>query len=859
MTDSPASSSHLVISSSSHVISPPPSHTLPTHATPFVGRQTELDYFAHQLHTKHLVVMSGMPGVGKSSLALALAQQTAPRQSIFWHSFQADEGIEALIWRLAGFLAERNQGELWNMLQNAQQPGAQLPPVQMLFDYLCQLLTGQSLLLCLDDLHHIEADTLTSALVNQLIGRHKTDNVSFIVTTRRLPTFTNWAGFRALEGLSLEDTQRLLVQESLPLADGFMYQLHADTEGNAQFLTLAIQALKQSSDPFQVLDHLAEADDLERYLLNQVNAQSSEEERAVMEAASIYQGHPCTRHAIEAIADGINGRNALLSLTDRHLVRVQTGDMGRVYQQHPILQAFFYSGLSRRRRQEMHYRAAEYYELDEQDLLQAAQHYISAGDATQSAKLVTSNTQQLIRQGRLRPLRRLLARFRDTQLEPSLWAAVNLVRGQICLLLEDRETARESFDLVRLLLEPISSSFINPFSEEQSDRSAGPQDDIDANLFSAQAHLGLAGTYEHEDLQKALEWAKRGLEAIGQSAQTGSQRPDEARQKIIAELHLKIGGIHAVMGDFSIAQQHIATGLEQLPINIGMEHIAGEENLGGIYFHQGQIDLAAQHWERGLALSQQLSAPFKMTDLRNNVGLCRLLEGRWAEAEAHFHESLEQAATLGFRSREALCTLNLAILSTWQGDNEAAEQYFEHLFTLTQHGTLEEFRINGKYSLADLRLRQGDLDAADALLTEAEQLVAEAQTHYQFVEIHRLQAQVELAQNQVETAHEYATRALKMAQEMGVVREEGIARGVLAQVLLAQGQADEAIAAFEESVRLLARRDRYETARNQQLLGHTLFTQGDSDQAEHLLQEAHAALTMMGAHSDAAALEFEQL
>ena len=39
-----------------------------------MGRQTELTYFMDHLKTHHLAVISGMPGVGKTALAVTLAE-----------------------------------------------------------------------------------------------------------------------------------------------------------------------------------------------------------------------------------------------------------------------------------------------------------------------------------------------------------------------------------------------------------------------------------------------------------------------------------------------------------------------------------------------------------------------------------------------------------------------------------------------------------------------------------------------------------------------------------------------------------------------------------------------------------------
>ena len=298
MMDAPPSSPHPVILSSSHPITAPPPHTLPAVTEPFVGRVEDLAYFVQALNTEKIAIISGMAGVGKTMLALMLARQSAPKENIFWHTFRQNEGIEAVIWQLAAFLAARGQDDLWRLLQTNQQTGAQLPPLETLFDYLFQTLKTTPYLLCFDDLHHVEADPAADKAMRQIAELVQSGPLSLIVTSRRLPAFAHQTGFRALAGLSLEETSALLQVRSVLLAEEFIEQLHQKTAGNAQFLVLAIQALQQSPDPRRLLDRLTKADNLERYLFHQINAHLRADEQKVMAALSIQLGLP--RHTRRA-------------------------------------------------------------------------------------------------------------------------------------------------------------------------------------------------------------------------------------------------------------------------------------------------------------------------------------------------------------------------------------------------------------------------------------------------------------------------------------------------------------------------------------------------------------------------------
>ncbi|MGQ0535159.1 MAG: hypothetical protein ACT4PT_03705, partial [Methanobacteriota archaeon] len=71
--------------------------------TEFVGRSRELSTLADG---GRVVIVEGLPGIGKTSLVAQFAHESAKTRSVFWHSFR---GVESLTWlanRCAVFLAQ---------------------------------------------------------------------------------------------------------------------------------------------------------------------------------------------------------------------------------------------------------------------------------------------------------------------------------------------------------------------------------------------------------------------------------------------------------------------------------------------------------------------------------------------------------------------------------------------------------------------------------------------------------------------------------------------------------------------------------------------------------------------------------
>src|SRR5262249_16807127 len=155
-------------------------------------------------------------GVGKTMLAAKLAGQVADATKIFWHTFHEDEGVDIIVWKLAGFLARNHQDELWRMLERARQTGGQPPPPAVPLDYLIQLLSGQGYLLCLDDFHCVDDDPLLDQFLDRLRAELHDGEIALLITSRQIPAFAQEAAM-ALEGLSADDTTTLLTARGLEL------------------------------------------------------------------------------------------------------------------------------------------------------------------------------------------------------------------------------------------------------------------------------------------------------------------------------------------------------------------------------------------------------------------------------------------------------------------------------------------------------------------------------------------------------------------------------------------------------------------------------------------------------------------
>jgi ATP/maltotriose-dependent transcriptional regulator MalT len=799
-------------------VTPPPEPTRPSQIVTFVGREKELARYAGELATSHLAVITGMAGVGKTTLAAVLAQQAAPLENIFWHSFHQGEGADVIVWRLAGFLYWLGEDGLWHMLQGAQETGSRPPPLEVLFDYALELMRGRGYLLCLDDLQYVNDDPLLEQLFERLNEAVKVGELSLIVTSRRVPDFI--ASPEPLPGLDAAATDALLAARDVSLPEGLSSSLHTHTEGNAQLLTLAIEVLRQSRHPERVIANLAETEDIERYLIKEVDDGLDEQERNVMSAVAVLLGYPGTRDAIETVLDAGSVRRTLSDLCSRHLLTVARGEWGREYSQHAALRAFYYSLPGRRERREMHARAGEYYEDEEPGALKAALHYERAGETERAAELATSDVWASINRGQARPLSRLLAQFNTQQLAPALQPAVHIARGQVYALLDESDQARASYEAA---MEEL---------ETQPDASA-------VRVSKARACRGMGDLLEHRAPQEALTWLRRGLDVLA-----GDSNLEEAA------LRIRIGSVQIALGELDDAQRITEQGLNLLSPRPSQLRARALINLGIIASFQGDAERLQDCMHLGFEISRQLHDDFLISEALNNLGMIAYMSGNWDEAIDDWQEALALAEKLGSARQRARLHLNLGFTYTRQGKFAEAREHLEKSLALAREHDLGEHRLNAQSNLAGLSLCEGDADAAAAALADAEALAVEMEMRPYLAEVYRIRASLYLAQGDLAAAHEAIDQSLQVAREFEIRSEEGASLRVLGEVLLAEGDAAPAVAALEESLAMLDAQDPYEAARARVCLGRYLAGCGDVERATSLLQEARATFAQLGAQQD---------
>ena len=793
-----------------------PRPTQPPNLDKLLGRDAQVVQAWDVLELAGAVAIVGMPGVGKTALAVALARHIERPEHVFWHSFRPEERFETLLWSLAAFLAWDGHTELWELLHRTN---AQTPPPQVVLDYLLSQLRDHPYLICLDDLHHAEADPIIARCIEGFQPLVHAEGPRLIATTRRVLELRWPAECLVLTGLDHSAAHELLAQFELDLTSRSVDQLIAVTAGNPQLLFLAADALRHTSRSDEIIDRLAEVENIERYLLREVDSGLDEDKREAMRAISALIGAPGSRDLLEEMV-GCGLRRPLRTLLDRHLIVITETAHGPLYVQHAIVQSFYYGDLSASERRTLHQRAAAYFEREPADDLWAARHHAAAGATERAATLATHDIWGAVNRGQSGTLQAILQQLPAEKLDGELRLQIYLARGELATLLSDSVPAQAAYE----------SAF---------DLLAEMPDSTTRRTNQAQVCRGLGELLESQMPQQALAWVERGLEMLG-----------DTDQHQAALLRQRAGSVLIGMGQNKAAHVMLEQGLMALPPTADAQRADILTNLAIIAWLQGDSAQGEVYAREALNRYERVGQRWKMITVWQNLGMRKHYAGDWSGAAAEYAHAMEEANALGSVMRQTELVLCLGVLANNQGDGDRAQHHFDRCVTLARQHQMHEQLSLGLSSLADLHLREGRWHEAKVALDEAATLATHLDLRYQLSEISRERAELYLAQDEVASAIAAAEVACAHARAQENPCEEGMGLRVLGVAQLVGGWVEEALSSFAASVELLESQDPYEAARTQAVWGAACR---DATGAE-LLCAARATFAQLGAKRDLEAI-----
>lgn len=788
---------------------PPPEPERPPLLGDLIGREVALAFYTDQIKTSGLAVIVGLAGVGKTSLAVALAHQLATPEKTFWHSFQEGEGVQPLIWALAGFLAWRGQEEVWRLL-NTPQPSAL--PQELVVDHLVQRLRNQDYLLCLDNVQFLYEDPLLVKLITRLRQARQQGELAIVVTARSLPAFLQISEAPPLTGLDRTATELLLASVGLSLRPELIAALHEKVEGNPELLLLAANTLRLQPFAERWLQRLVTMADIERYLLHSIDKNLSDNDRDILSAVAILLGYTGPQDVIEQLLDRGQLRRPLRELCDRFLLRTSETEHAHEYGEHALIQAFYYGQLSQRQRLTLHKLAGEYYEREEPNVVKAALHYERS---TEMEKAITYLRQAGDQAAQVSAYRNALDFYnraldlvakveKGTSSYPHPQRVILLVKsGEIHGKLGDYKTTQtlceESLALARAnadrqgeadslkilgIITKARGEYVQTMMLYEQALTIYREIDHQAGEASVLNNLGVIAHNQGEDIQ-ATKFYQQAL----MIEKTIGHRYGEARA---------LNNLGLIAHDQGKYAQAIQFYQQALVVFRDIGERAGEasvlNNLGLIAGDQGEYARANQLYQQTLVIYRNIGYQYGEALVLNNLGMIAAkYQGEYVQAVEIYQQALTIHRNIGHRAGEAIALGNLAIIAYHQGEYTQASQLSQQALVIHRDINYPYGEASVLNNLGLIAYQQGDYTQATQLYQQTLAIRREISDRSGEAEVLNDLSYIPLQQKDMREARRCIFDALNIGRAIGHVPSVLASLVGIAHVLTYEQQKEQAL------------------------------------------------------------------
>jgi len=605
----------------------------------------ELD---RQLKLQRGLVLCGMAGMGKTTLAAALAHGRAPRQPVFWLTFTAGvtDTVEAVLRQLALFALSLGGEQVLPMLS---QPEAGRQPLHLdqQLALINRALEGREALLCFDRANLVHADPAILRVFTHLLA---TSPARLLLTSREELPLPGAAQVR-LAGMPPAEAARLVAGLEDRLPSGVAAQLIEKTGGSPMLLRLALSQLRAGRDAAALVAHLESEPEVTAFLIASVLHSLTPGARRLVELLSIFrQPVNLQDDALVARIGHLRGEKLDLGRSILELQQRQLIDQPAAALLHPLVRGHIYAALNADlpRRQALHRLAGEWLAGDPDQFLRAAYHFGRADDLKRAVDLLTDQGQALIERGEsetgLQVIDELIGRARRQSDAADLLRPLLTLRGMLLAATVRAAEAEENYrEALTLTTQP-----------------------------APRAHIALS-------LAGLLIARNRPSEALVLCESIAPGLSDESHLLLSARLASVIAQAELSLSHLPEARTQAECALELaerlrpgLPTEAAAVEAHVQLSLGIIFSLSGQAPAAVHAWQRALVAAHRASLRTVEMRCETNLGIQAYQAGDWAGALEHYQTALLGARALNDSLIEARVWSNIAIVRYIRGELDEA-------------------------------------------------------------------------------------------------------------------------------------------------------------------------------------------
>lgn len=689
--------------------------TLPAPAR-FVGRTKELEILRKWLDEGRMVVILGIPGIGKTALAARVVSDARGGRPVFWYRFHEWDTPRNLLGPMADFFAQQGRRKL--KMHLASKPDIDQNEVCYIIQ---DSVRGLRALMVLDDVHKASDEFLPClTLFSEMLER--TEGLRLILTARNPRPFYDrrdvlvrgMVGELRIEGLDEESSRQLLLARNVD--ESCHKNAYRLTGGHPLALELFTPGTGESGGK----------GDISKYIEEEIGARLTAPEKKVLRMASVFR-YPVPAEALFWDADITY--DVLEGLLARSLLRQSPAGMFDI---HDFLRDFFYSRMTPRERATMHGEAARFFNGADavRPRLELIHHLLKAGQHAGAAEAMALHGTGLLAAGCVEELRMELEELDAKALGPHARNDITFLKGRAADIVGDWDKALQFYGQAlepgeegrraeiyyhigwlqqkRNLWKEAAASFRKCLDTSRSRNDATGE---------ARAYHGLGRV-----LWRQGKW--------GEAARLLRRSIDTARaakqSALEASAGIELGRVLASAGEYGAAEKSLRHSLEILEKRGDLSETARAYNTIGweIQKPQGRLDEALQTIHKGEELALSQGDMRELAPIYHSLGEVWARKGFSEKAGEYFQKSLELFERQRDEHGAAYNHLGLAIIASGRGLYERAGEEFEKALALFERvrTPLDIAYAYGEYS--KMWAKKGDPKKAAACSNRSKRIMA---------------------------------------------------------------------------------------------------------------------------------------
>jgi len=737
-----------------------------------LGREKELAVMEKHLENPkiHFLVVTGLPGVGKTTLAAEFANRQKRGPPVLWYRCRGWDTVGALSRRFGRYLAHSGKTRLSRLIETV----TPLPPGEVL-EILSEDLPATKGLVVMDDFHLAPSQIreFVSSLHELLQDSKEYRRSLVLVLSRRHIPFYDRSAVRLkgsvielkLEGLDPQSSAKLL--EGLNIYDGENFdKVYSITKGHP--LSLELLGLSPGIDSFA---------DLHAFLKEEFFVALEKEERRTLEIASIFSEPIPLEYLIDGREIGVEVIEGLEQRSFLHLTRDGT------YEVHDLIREYALEHMSPTSKKKYHKNAAKMYAREDgvAATIEAQHHFLEAGRPKKAFLVLKKDLQRLLHAYELGPRFYLtLQRFKEHDLEPKEWAQLLLLKGKIAMELGDMENAKRSLRELKVRASKLESTDLLLEAEVSLGKLfylEGDQDEAEANFKKARdrfkemdskggAHLTAGAQMylnsadlelEKDDLDQAKQDYSK---ALGLYKRLGDGKGIVLSSLGLGQVLENEGDICSAIDTFDGAldaarRERDSHGIAQASISLGLLHIKNKELDNALHHLKMSLEHTLTSKETWKAAQASISAGQRVYSSGEQRGLVKRIFGIFSTEQ---RRNLDQLAGIYER---------IGQIYHQKGDFERALDFYSKAHdALAQFGN--ERRLARSFNnLGVLYKATGDLKSATTQYLEAKKVLKHVKAPRALaITSFNLGLVYEKSRSREEARGEYM-EALRLAKAMG--------------------------------------------------------------------------------------------